>query len=79
MGQPPSAAIVWQPPRLPFSPDAASAGGSEVSAPASLRPVHTLDRGDFGDLLRLAFYGLEILTPGGYVQRERTAGRLKLT
>jgi len=36
----------------------------------------TLDRGDF-EPLGGEFYGLAILTPGSFLQRERTAGRLK--
>ena len=36
----------------------------------------TLDRGDF-EPLGGEFYGLTILTPGSFLQRERTAGRLK--
>jgi predicted nucleic acid-binding protein len=36
----------------------------------------TLDRGDFGALLGGLFYGLPILTPGMFLERERTAGRL---
>lgn len=38
----------------------------------------TLDRGDFGDWLGRTFYGLELLTPGQFLQRERSSGRLKL-
>ena len=37
----------------------------------------TLDRNDFGNLLGASFYGLAILTPGQFLQRERAAGRLK--
>ena len=36
----------------------------------------TLDRADFGGLLGGEFYGLPILTPGGFLTRERSAGRL---
>ena len=36
----------------------------------------TLDRGDF-EPLGGEFYGLAILTPGIFLQRERTAGRLQ--
>jgi len=36
----------------------------------------TLDRGDF-ESLGGEFYGLAILTPGSFLQRESTAGRLK--
>ncbi len=37
----------------------------------------TLDRADFGALLGGTFYGLSILTPGLFLERERAAGRLK--
>lgn len=37
----------------------------------------TLDRADFGRLLGTAFYGLAILAPGQFLQREREAGRLR--
>jgi hypothetical protein len=37
----------------------------------------TLDRSDFGALLGGTFYGLDILTPGMFRERERGAGRLK--
>ena len=36
----------------------------------------TLDRRDFADLLGTSFYGLAILKPGDFLQRERAAGRL---
>ncbi len=35
----------------------------------------TLDRHDFGTLVGRQFYGLAILTPGMFLQREREAGR----
>jgi hypothetical protein len=37
----------------------------------------TRDTGDFGDLLGGSFYELLVLTPGAFLQRERSAGRLK--
>jgi predicted nucleic acid-binding protein len=37
----------------------------------------TLDRADFGGLLGDTFYGLAILTPGMFLQRERGVGRLR--
>ena len=37
----------------------------------------TLDRGDFGSVLGGSFYGLAILKPGMFLERERTSGRLK--
>lgn len=36
----------------------------------------TLDRGDFGSLLGGEFYGMPVLKPGDFLQRERTANRL---
>ncbi len=36
----------------------------------------TLDKADFGELLGGRFYGLHVLTPGGFLVRERSAGRL---
>jgi hypothetical protein len=37
----------------------------------------TLDRADFGALRGTAFYGLSILTPAMFLEREREAGRLQ--
>jgi predicted nucleic acid-binding protein len=37
----------------------------------------TLDRGDFETLLGSSFYGMSILKPGAFLERERAAGRLK--
>jgi predicted nucleic acid-binding protein len=59
-----------------------------VFGPAKDRPVLftaaawaegllTLDRGDFGAFMRTGFYGLHVLTPGDFLERERAAGRLK--
>lgn len=59
-----------------------------VFSPAKDRPILfsalawsdvllTLDRGDFGTLLGSEFYGLNILTPGQFLVRERAAQRLK--
>ena len=36
----------------------------------------TRDIGDFGAILGRLFYELQVLTPGGFLQRERIAGRL---
>ena len=36
----------------------------------------TRDTGDFGEILGGSFYELLVLTPGGFLQRERLAGRL---
>lgn len=37
----------------------------------------TLDRDDFGALQGGTFYGLSILTPGMFLERERATGRLR--
>ena len=37
----------------------------------------TLDRRDFNDLLGGTFYGLSILKPGDFLERERRRGRLR--
>jgi predicted nucleic acid-binding protein len=37
----------------------------------------TLDREDFGALMDQTFYGLSILRPGVFLERERAAGRLR--
>jgi predicted nucleic acid-binding protein len=37
----------------------------------------TLDRGDFGGLMEKPFYGLLIIKPGSFLERERAEGRLK--
>ena len=37
----------------------------------------TLDSGDFGGLMEKSFYGLLVLKPGSFLERERSAGRLK--
>ncbi len=60
---------------------------ASVFEPAKYRPILfsalawsqvllTLDRADFGKLFGGTFYGLSILTPGMFLERERTAGRL---
>jgi hypothetical protein len=36
----------------------------------------TLDRGDFGGLMEKPFYGLLVLKPGLFLERERAAARL---
>jgi hypothetical protein len=36
----------------------------------------TLDRGDFASVMGSGFYGLDVLTPGDFLQRERAAERL---
>jgi hypothetical protein len=58
-----------------------------VFSPAKDRPVLftaaawaeillTLDRGDFEPLMETGFYGLNILTPAAFLEKERAAGRL---
>ena len=37
----------------------------------------TLDRGDFGCVMEKPFYGLLVMKPGEFLERERAAGRLK--
>jgi hypothetical protein len=37
----------------------------------------THDSSDFGDLLNGSFYGLTVLLPSDFLERERSAGRLK--
>ncbi len=37
----------------------------------------TLDESDFGDFMDKPFYGLFVLRPGVFLQRERAAGRLR--
>ena len=67
-------------------PDVVTFQWVTVFAPARDRPILftasawaevllTLDRRDFVDLLGTSFYGLAILKPGDFLQRERAAGR----
>ena len=37
----------------------------------------TLDRADFNELLGKTFYGLEIMKPGTFLERERASGQLR--
>jgi len=73
--------------KLQAVPDVLTFEWPTVFAPARDRPILftaaawadvllTLDRRDFADLLGTSFYGLAILKPGDFLQRERTAGRL---
>jgi predicted nucleic acid-binding protein len=59
-----------------------------IFSPAKDRPVLftaaawaqvllTLDRRDFGAVMGGRFYGLDVLTPGDFLERERSGGRLK--
>jgi len=36
----------------------------------------TLDSKDFGELLESDFYGMPVLRPGAFLERERLMGRL---
>jgi hypothetical protein len=65
--------------------------GQWTDPPSSVRPktgqffygrsvvasITTLDRGDFGAVMGGRFYRLDVLTPGDFLERERSAGRLK--
>jgi len=73
--------------KLDTVPDVLTFDWPAVFAPARDRPILftaaawaevllTLDRRDFSDLLGTSFYGLAILKPGEFLQRERAAGRL---
>lgn len=68
-------------------PDVFTLDRPSVFGPAKDRPILfsalawadmllTLDRGDFGALMGTTFYGLPILKPGAFLERERTAGSL---
>jgi hypothetical protein len=59
-----------------------------VFGPAKDRPVLftaaawaevllTLDSGDFGAVMETGFYGLDVIMPADFLERERAAGRLK--
>jgi hypothetical protein len=74
--------------KLETVPDIVSFHWLTVFAPAKDRPILftaaawsdvllTLDRRDFGELLGGEFYGMPILKPGAFLQRERAAGRLR--
>ena len=86
---PPIATADWARlrPGLTLVDDVLTLDRAAVFEPAKDRPILftalawgqillTLDRGDFGSMLGGAFYGLSILTPGMFLQREREAGRL---
>jgi len=73
--------------QLESVPDVLTFEWPAVFAPARDRPILftasawaevllTLDRRDFADLLGTTFYGLAILKPGDFLQRERAVGRL---
>ena len=86
---PPQAGISWNKlhGELLLMADVLTVDRPAVFAPAKDRPILfsalawadvllTLDRGDFETLLGKEFYGLEILTPGKFLLRERGAGNL---
>lgn len=73
---------------LALTDDVLTLDRAAVFEPAKDRPILftalawsdallTLDRADFGKLLGTEFYGLPILTPGMFLERERAAGRLQ--
>jgi predicted nucleic acid-binding protein len=75
-------------PNLVMMDDVLTLDQAVVFEPAKDRPILfgalawaevllTLDRADFGGLLGDTFYGLAILTPGMFLERERAAGRLR--
>ena len=86
---PPEAVVIWKQlrPKLLVLEDVLTVRQPVVFPVAKDRPVLfsalawadvllTLDRGDFQTLLGYDFYGLAVLRPGTFLERERTAGRL---
>ena len=74
--------------RLVFVRDVWTCDRPAIFSPAKDRPVLftaaawaqvllTLDRGDFGPVMNGQFYGLDVITPGNFLERERSFGRLK--
>ncbi len=70
-------------PQLTFVDDVLTLDRPVVFGPAKDRPILftalawadvllTLDRGDFGSMLGSTFYGLSILTPGAFLETQRT-------
>lgn len=47
------------------------------TAAAWAQVLLTLDRADFGAVMGGQFYGVDVTTPGNFLERERSAGRLK--
>jgi hypothetical protein len=89
-GLPPSAAADWSliRPNPQLREDVLTLDRPAVFGPAKDRPILfsalawadallTLDRDDFGQLMNQSFYGLPVLTPGLFLERERAAGRLR--
>ncbi len=88
-GLPTGATAAWARlrPDLTLVDDILTLDRAAVFEPAKDRPILfsalawadvllTHDRNDFGSLLNRAFYGLSILSPGMFLERERAAGRL---
>ena len=86
----PTAAAAWAElrPTLSVLPDVFTLDGPAVFGPAKDRPILfgalawadgllTLDKGDFGGLTEVGFYGLRVLRPGTFLEQERAAGRLR--
>jgi predicted nucleic acid-binding protein len=74
--------------RLVFVCDVWTWDRPAIFSPAKDRPVLftaaawaqvlvTLDRNDFGPVMNGQFYGLDVITPGNFLERERSSGRLK--
>jgi hypothetical protein len=80
LGQPFAAALTSVPDvftvNLPVVFDNAKDRPILFSAFASSDALLTLDRADFSDLLGAEFYGMPILKPGAFLERERIAKRL---
>ena len=87
---PPSAAARWETlrSRLTIVSDVVSLDRPALFTASKDRPIlftalaHadvllTLDKADFADLLGSTFYGLPVLLPYDFLERERTAGRLR--
>lgn len=87
---PPLASAVWATlrPQLLLLDDVLTVAWPAVFGPSKDRPILfsavawadmllTLDSGDFGGLMDKPFYGLHVLKPGTFLERERDAGRLK--
>jgi predicted nucleic acid-binding protein len=87
---PKNAAVSWPNfyTQLQLADDILSFDRPAVFSPAKDRPILfsafayadvllTLDQGDFGSIMDRTFYGLPVLRPGAFLQRERQAGRLR--
>lgn len=87
---PPSASAEWARlrPELLLMDDVLTIDRPAIFQPAKDRPILfsasawadvllTPDQGDFGGLMDTPFYGLLVIKPGVFLERERAAGRLK--